>query len=111
MDSAQVRVLVRNAADSEHGQFQVRWNEASSKSVDVYVPPGQTRVVKVTQPRGAKQLDLMGDDNVFDNQLYLTETMPQQQKLWYIGDETADDKRSPFFYLRQSALDTRSREV
>lgn len=116
MDATQVRVLVRNEADSARGQFQVQWESGnaeavSPKPVEVYVPPGQTRVIRVTQPRGAQELSLMGDDNVFDNQLYLTETTRQQQKLWYIGDDKPDDKLGLYFYLRQTSLDTRLREV
>ena len=111
MDAAQVRVLVRNEGDSDRAQFAVQWEGPNSKPVDVYVPPGQTRVVRVTQPRGAVQLELSGDDHVFDNQLFLTETRRQQQELWYIGDDDATDKRGQFYYLRQAALGTRTRQV
>lgn len=112
MDSTHVRVLVRNEGDSDRGQFKLQWEAENSKPVDVYVTPGQTRVVRVTQPRGAKQLNLTGDDNDFDNQLFFNATVRHQKQLWYIGDDNTDDaSQSLFYYLQQSALDTRTRQV
>lgn len=113
LDSSQVRVLVRNEANSNQGQFQLSWKKSDARPIEVYVPPGQTRVVRVTQPPGARELLLTGDDHEFDNQLFLTETKRRQKRLWYIGDQEPNDNQqlSLFFYLSQSALDTRVREV
>ena len=111
IDSTQVRVLVRNEADSNRGQFQLQWSSSDGDPVDIYVPPGQTRVVRVTQPRGDHHLSLLGDDHDFDNQLYLTETTPAKKQLWYFGEDATDEKQNLMYYLKQSALDTRTREV
>ena len=111
MDSAQIRVLVRNEANSPRGKLQLQWQGEQLQPVKTYVPPGQTRVVRVTQPRNAVHLKLAGDDHAFDNQLFLTETVPLEQALWYIGDDQRSDQQSLFFYLRQSTLDTRTRKV
>ncbi len=110
-DASQIRVIVRNEAESDRGQFQLTWNTPDARPVDVYVPPGQTRVAKITQPSGAIHLSLTGDDNTFDNELYLSETTPIKQKLYYFGDESDSDQAGLFFYLKQSSLDTRLREV
>ena len=111
MDSTQIRVLVRNEGDSERGQFQLQWVAPNSSPVDVYVPPGQTRVVRVTQPTGAEQLTLTGDEHDFDNQLFITGTERTQKELWYLGNDDGADAQSLFYYLGQSSLDTRVREV
>ena len=115
LDSTQVRVLVRNEGDSDRGQFELQWQIPDAQPVSVYVPPGQSRVVRVTQPPDAVHLKLSGDDHDFDNSLYLAETERQKQKLWYIGDDNENDdvegKKSLYFYLRQCSFDTRTREV
>lgn len=111
MDSTQVRVLVRNEGDSDRGQFQLKWVAPNASPIDVYVPPGQTRVVRVTQPTGAEQLTLTGDEHDFDNQLFITATERSQKELWYLGDDDGTDAQSLFYYLGQSSLDTRVREV
>ena len=59
----------------------------------------------------AVRLDLIGDDHAFDNQLFVTETERRQQELLYLGNDVADDNRGLFYYLRQAALDTRTRQV
>lgn len=110
-DAAQIRVLVRNEADSERAQFQLTWAQPDARPVRVYVPPGQTRVVRVTQPAGARQLTLSGDDHDYDNNLFLSETKRKQQQLFYLGDDAENDKEGAYFYLKQASLDTRTREV
>lgn len=111
MDSAQIRVLVRNEANSSNGKLQLAWESDDARPIATHVPPGQSRVVRVTQPRGALQLNLKGDDHQFDNSLYLTQMTPLEQKLWYVGDDQAEDQQGLLFYLRQSTLDTRTRNV
>ena len=53
---------------------------------------------------------LRGDDQVFDNTLYVTETTPQEKQLLFVGGTDAG-KQSLFFYLQQASLDTRGRRV
>lgn len=110
-DASQVRVLVRNEADSERAQFQLSWALPDVRPVRVYVPPGQTRVVRVTQPVGTRHLMLSGDDHAFDNNLFLSETERRKQQLFYLGKDTDDDKEGCYFYLKQASLDSRTREV
>src|SRR4051794_40293409 len=72
------RVRVVNAADSKEDQFFVGWTsegkDARGEDTAVYVPPGQSRVVKL--PRGdtdllADRIVLRGDDSNFDNTFFV----------------------------------------
>ena len=111
LDATQVRVLVRNEADSKRAQFQLSWEgEDDLAPVDVHVPPGQTRVVRISQPKSASSLTLHGDDQSFDNTLYVAETTPQEKQLLFVGAEETGNQ-SLFFYLRQATLDTRTQRV
>ena len=113
-DSTQVRVLVRNAADGEHAQFKLQWDQpdvaSPTAAVDVHVPPGQTRVVQLTQPERTNELLLSGDDEPFDNRLFLVDSAPADKTLLFVGPEAAS-KDSLFFYIRHASLDTRSQKV
>src|SRR3954463_9919705 len=68
------RVRVVNAADSKEDQFFVGWTsdgkEARGEDTAVYVPPGESRVVKLPRPEKdllSDRIVLRGDDSNFDN--------------------------------------------
>ena len=76
----EVRVRVVNALDSTSDQFFIGWGDDSlkkrdeSKDMAVYVPPGQSRVVKLKRTTADLQADrilLRGDEHDFDNAHYL----------------------------------------
>jgi hypothetical protein len=115
----ELRVRVTNAADSRDDQFFVAWaNEAKSPSPStetaVYVPPGQSRVVKLPRPEDNLQADrvvLRGDDHDFDNVFYVVPPRKQQVRVLYAGDDAADDEQGPLFYLKLATSGDPLREV
>src|SRR5581483_5228390 len=73
-----VRVRVTNSTEAKREQFQVGWasaTQAVGAPVDVYVPPGQSRVVALPLPHSAgtaaDRIVLHGDDDPFDNTVFV----------------------------------------
>jgi aerotolerance regulator-like protein/VWA domain-containing protein len=114
-----LRVRVVNSADSKDDQFFVAWTNAAAKtpSADetaVYVPPGQSRVVKLPRPDDKLQADrivLRGDDHDFDNAYFVVPPRKQQVKLLYAGDDPPDDQQGPLFYLKLATTGDPLRQV
>jgi len=113
LTSPAVRVRVSNAGNSTREQFRVGWarpagDDFLGAAMDVYVPPGQSRVVAV--PLLAKATDmeriiLRGDDEDFDNTVYVVPPEKQRWKVLYLGADAADDARAPLFFLRRALPD------
>ncbi len=139
-DAAQPRVRVVNAADSAADQFFVRWEVGGSGSeksagkssargasgqqasgpqtetqeTAIYVPPGQSRVVRLPRPAGAMAADrivLRGDDHDFDNIHFVVPIQRQEIKLAYIGADAADDPQGMQYYLRLAVAGESVRHV
>ena len=110
-----VRVRVSNAADAKREQFQVGWTRPEAPrfvgaAVDVYVPPGQSRVVAVAAPTnasGLNQIVLHGDDEPFDNTVFVLPPEAARVSVLYLGADAADDTRQPLFFLRRALPETR----
>jgi hypothetical protein len=115
---------VANAADSSGDQFTVRWASADGEPgepVMLFVPPGQTRVVRLARPdeespadRGEVAVDrveLAGDDAAFDNIYYVVPPMPQELRLVYLGDDPADAPPGPRYFLELALADDPLRHV
>lgn len=126
--ASELRVRVTNAASSRDDQFFVRWtNEkaedpasgklaAAAKRAEtaVYVPPGESRVVKLPRPEelpDADRLVLRGDDDDFDNTFYVVPPRKQQVQIVYVGTDAADDESAPRFYLELAAGGEALRQV
>ncbi|HEX2851774.1 MAG TPA: BatA domain-containing protein [Opitutaceae bacterium] len=108
-----VRVRVSNAGNSTREQFKVGWvktpaGEFSGAPVETYVPPGQSRVVSlpVASAGGAESITLLGDDEDFDNTVYVIPPAQQKINLVYLGAEKADDTRQPLFFLKRALPET-----
>ncbi len=109
------RVRVSNSADAKREQFQVGWTRAGEKgfagpAVDVYVPPGQSRVVTVPPlPAGATadQLALLGDDEDFDNTVYLVPPEATRVSILYLGNESEKDSAQSLYFLQRAFQQTR----
>jgi hypothetical protein len=114
-----VRVRVTNDSRSTDEQFQLRWESAAGTAADqeplsVYVPAGESRVVRVPRPAdssSAERLVLSGDDHAFDNALYLVPLRQQEITLVYIGDDPANDPAGLRYYLERAFPETPQRSV
>lgn len=114
-----VRVRVTNSSDAQREQFKLGWarGEAAATGagdfagtpINVYVPPGQSRVVAVPllkdQP-GLDRITLKGDDEDFDNTVFVIPPAQQKLNILWLGNDAPDDARQPLFFLRRALSDT-----
>ncbi len=116
---AEPRVRVSSAADSQSDQFFVRWSNGKSTEkgtgeTAVYVPPGQSRVIKLPRPADnllADRLVLRGDEHEFDNVYYVAPPRPQELTLLYAGNDKPDDPQGLQYYLALASSDDPLRKV
>jgi len=118
---AEPRVRVAAAADSKDDQFFVAWATQTTDAARlaahdaaVYVPPGQSRVVKLPRPSENLQADrliLRGDEHDFDNTYYVVPPRKQQVKIMYAGSDAPDDEQGPQFYLKLATSGDPLRQV
>jgi hypothetical protein len=114
-----VRVRVLNAADSRREQLQIGWGLADNRSfvgkpLNVYVPPGQSRILSVSVPPVTPMPDrliLQGDDEPFDNVVYAIAPEKVKVEVLYLGADAADDRRQPLFFLQRAFQETRKQSV
>lgn len=114
-----VRVRVSNAADATKEQFQVGWAAADGSGFaatgeDVYVPPGQSRVIALNVPTNNAALGrilLRGDDVEFDNSVFVIPPQAAQLKVLYLGADDATDTRQPLFFLQRALPATKRQTV
>ena len=116
---AEPRVRVTNAADSQQEQFYVSWSQEGvlvkgEDETGVYVPPGQSRVIKLPRPENLLQADritLRGDDHEFDNTYYVVPPRKQEVQALYFGSDAADDKLGPLYYFQLATAGDPLRQV
>jgi len=116
---AEPRVRVTNAADSQQEQFYVSWSQEGvlvkgEDETGVYVPPGQSRVIKLPRPEKLLQADritLRGDDHEFDNTYYVVPPRKQEVEALYFGSDAADDKMGPLYYFQLATAGDPLRQV
>ncbi|MDB6131940.1 MAG: hypothetical protein JWM59_183 [Verrucomicrobiales bacterium] len=109
------RVRVYSAADTESTQFQVGWASGDGlqfegKPLEVYVPPGQARVVSLPWPEqtsGAGRILLKGDAESFDNLIQAVPPVAAKVTAFYLGSEGADDSKQPLFFLNRALPQSR----
>jgi len=113
-----LRVRVANEPGSRRESFQLRWldakGNADDKPLDVYVPPGESRVVRVPPPADAAArpvLRLEGDAQAFDNTLYRAVETQNEATVLYVGNDQAEDPLGLSYYLRRVFTDTRRSSV
>lgn len=118
--SGDARPLVRvsNSAGSKRDQFRLAWIDASGKvagnPIDIQVVAAKSRVVRAPQrPQGAGQLRLVlsGDDEPFDNSLFIAAPEPERVQVAFMGSGAADDPAELLFYLKRAFQETRRRTV
>ncbi len=114
-----VRVRVENQRGAEKEQFQLSWvglGEAlpSGEVMQVHVPAGQSRVVRVPLAQGgvlAGDVRLEGDDAGFDNRLFVARPEARVVRVLYAGSEAASDAAGARFFLERALRDTPFRRV
>ncbi|AGA24842.1 vWA domain-containing protein [Singulisphaera acidiphila] len=112
------RVGVTNEPGSTREKFQVvRVDEKGSETgppIDVYVPPGESRVVRLPKPQGESApgtLRLKGDTHPFDNTLYSADEHREEATVLYVGKDEPDDPAGLLYYLERVFHDTPRRRV
>lgn len=106
--AAEVRVRVANSDDAAVEQFQLVWldaqNQPVGKAAPVYVPPGQSRIVRLRRPEASDdlRLALRGDAHPFDNTLYLAPPRQEEISIVYLGEDAADDPQGTRYYLERA---------
>jgi hypothetical protein len=116
------RVRVVNATDSKSDQFFLSWvgdRTATSTSrkpneTAVYVPAGQSRVVRM--PRGiddlaADRIELRGDDQDFDNTFYVVPPLKLAATVVYLGDDKLENAEGLQYFLRLAVANDPLRQV
>jgi hypothetical protein len=101
------RVFISNASDSTKELFSVSWANESGRSLhepeQIYLPPGQSRVTRLpslTNGATAQRIQLTGDDESFDNTIYVVPDEPQQVRILSLSDGEPTDPKSLSFFLK-----------
>ena len=109
-----LRVRVSNDATSGTESFGLAWTDGKAPPIPAYVPPGESRVVRVPRPAGAaprRSLRLQGDTQEFDNVLYLAAEARESAAVLYVGRDAPDDPAGLLYYLNRVFEDTPRRTV
>jgi len=112
------RVRVSNDPGSRRESFALHWVDAkgtqAGKPIDVYVPPGESRVVRVPRIANAPPspaLRLEGDGETFDNMLWLAADRKEEATVVYLGANAEDDTNGLLYYLERVFLPTPRRTI
>lgn len=110
-----VRIRVTNSEASQTDRFRIGWviEDAQldqSTLQTIQVPAGQSRVISIQPHAVSRELRLEGDDDRFDNRLYVAQPEKKQQTILYLGPEE-EDGESPLYFLKRAALDTANTQV
>lgn len=107
-----VRVRISNSTDARREQFRLLLGSEFTQPspMEVYVPPGQNRVVSLTaRSNQTATITLEGDDAPFDNRLSWTPPTPQRTRMLYIGSDAPTDPNQSSYYLQRAFANTRTR--
>ena len=118
---AETRPLVRisNGTESKREQFKLGWADARTgvpvgQTIDVQAIPGRTRSIRAPQQPGAPgdlRLVLSGDDEAFDNSLFIATSEAEQIAVSFVGGTAENDPAGLYFYLRRAFQETQRRKV
>lgn len=107
----QLRVRVTNEAGAKQEQFKLAWVGTTGAEVEAYIPPGESRVVKVPRPANATALRLTGDAHDFDNTAYLAGTPRREWTVFFLGTDKPDDPEGLLYFLDRTWDETPERVV
>ena len=120
-DGPMARVRIGNDPASKTEAFQVGWVDAQGKSVGesvaAFVPPGESRVVRVPVPPGdpkaapPSKIQLKGDAFPFDNFAYIAAQPKSEETVEYLGPDLGDDPNGLLYYLNRVFDSTPRRSV
>jgi hypothetical protein len=113
-DTTQLRVRVLNDAGSRQERFALAWAGSDEPPIDAYVPPGESRVVRVPRsPESARNptLKLSGDTQDFDNTLFVAVPPREELAVLYLGTDAANDPAGLHYYLERALGDAPGRSV
>jgi hypothetical protein len=111
-----VKVRVTNAGESRRELFRLRWDgfQNVTNGVEIYVPPGQNRVV-AAPARGPgttpDRLWLSGDDEEFDNAVFVVAPPPRKTSILFFGTDREDDPAQLLYYARRAWQNTRQHQM
>jgi hypothetical protein len=106
----QWRVNVFNDKDSSVDEFNLVWLDRRDRPVgapvDVYVPAGESRVVRMTPPDEAvcERLRLTGDAFDFDNTIYVAARPREERSVLYLGTDEQNDPEGLRYYLDRALV-------
>jgi hypothetical protein len=112
-----IRLRVSNTADSKREQFNLNWSKANGvlvgSALPVYLPPGQSRILSMVAPDSgsADRIVLSGDEDDFDNTVYVMPPEPEKSLVVYLGEDAESNPRQPLYFLRRAFQETRRRSV
>jgi hypothetical protein len=112
-EAGKYRVRISNASDSSREQFQLSWangGQPVGPLIDVYVPPGRSRVVEAPAQSGTTLL-LKGDDYPFDNTAYVAPASTLTVPVIYLGRDTETEASGALYYLRRAFQQSGRREI
>src|SRR5262249_26122261 len=100
--------------------FKVGWAQLNSKGfagkpVDVYVPAGQSRIIALdlssNVPPGVSRINLEGDEESFDNSVFVIPPEQSRLNVVYFWSDPEDDPHQPLYFLKRAFQDTRRQSV
>lgn len=102
-----MRIRVTNAPDAKKEMFRMTSDGEKGGGQDVYVPAGQSRVMNIPSPSdGSQKLSLTGDEERFDNEIWLLAPKPRRIPILFLGNDANDDSKQALFYLLRAFKDT-----
>jgi hypothetical protein len=112
------RLRVSNSSDAKREQFRIGWGRPNAPgtlaAIDVYVPPGQSRIFPAPNPppdASTDRLILTGDDHDFDNTVFLAPPQAEQARILFLGNDNSSDSTQPLFYVQRAFQKTRRLDV
>jgi hypothetical protein len=109
-----IRFRAMNSSDATREQFhlRIRANPTNAPtSIDLYVPPGQNRVLTAnvggTEPA---EFRLEGDDAGFDNVATWVPPVAEKTRILYLGRDNATDPNGSLYYLLKAFTAGRHRQ-
>lgn len=112
-EPGQLRVRVTSDANSRNEKFLLAWTGSTGADVEAYVPPSESRVVRVPRPPvgSTPTLRLRGDAHEFDNALYLAPVLREELTVVFVGTDATDDANGLRYFLDRAWAETPERKV